>query len=68
MKRNYTVLVEAGASSKVAAQLATKSVEVSQVLDQINVITVKADDGQLPAINAIPEVVAVEPDRSVGIA
>lgn len=68
MKKSYTILVEAGAASRVADELAAQSVDVTQVLDQINVISIKADERQLPTINAIKEVITVEPDRSVGIA
>lgn len=67
MKRTYTVLTEAGTTANVAAALADKSVDVHQVLEQINVITVNATPAEIATIQAIPAVVTVEPDREIGI-
>jgi hypothetical protein len=67
MKSKYTVLTKAGATAMVAAELTAKSVDVHQILDQINVLMIEADPDQLATIQAIPAVVTIEPDREVGI-
>lgn len=65
MKRKYSVLTKAGTTAAVAAELASKSVDVHQILDQINVLTIEAAPDQLATIQAIPAVVTIEPDREV---
>lgn len=66
MKETYLLSVEPDQLESVAKRLRAKSVDVTQVLDQIGIITVEVEARQVAALKAVEGVVAVEKSRTVG--
>lgn len=67
MKETYLLSVEPDQLESVAKRLRARSVDVTQVLDQIGIITVEVEARQVAAIEALEGVVSVEKSRTVGL-
>lgn len=67
MKETYLLSVEPDQLESVAERLRARSVDVTQVLDQIGIITVEAEARQIAAIEVLEGVISVEKSRTVGL-
>ncbi len=66
MKETYLLSVEPDQLESVAKRLRARSVDVTQVLDQIGIITVEVEARQVAALESLEGVVSVEKSRTVG--